>query len=166
MIMKYRILELALSMMAAFLLLSAPVKAGPDHDHGNKHKHEHKADHNGEHSHDKAHDHNDDHAHEHSPKRFAETPKVIIDEKGALTASATAINTLVRQALPVEGGLLDESWAQVGNEARTIHKTGKGYFIVLIKNETGEENSLYLLLSDKGELYDANYTGSFEGLKE
>ncbi|GJM02173.1 MAG: hypothetical protein DHS20C08_06740 [Rhodomicrobium sp.] len=160
--MKLWMVQFSVSMLAAFFLFSAPVKAFSHHGAEIKRSYVHMT---SEHS---AADHKHDQAagQKPAPKRFAETPKDTIDEKGALTASATAINTLVQQALPVEGGLLDESWAKVGDDARTIHKTGKGYFIVLVKNETGEESSLYLLLSDKGELYDANYTGSFEGLKE
>lgn len=101
-----------------------------------------------------------------APKVFGQEPARQLDEKGILRSSGAAIEKLVRQALPVEGGLLDESWEAVAADKRQIHRQGKGYYIVAVNKSDEDDGTLYLLLSDKGELYDANYNGSFEGLKE
>lgn len=98
-------------------------------------------------------------------KRFGETAKVKVDEAGAIKASGAAIKTLVRQALPVDGGLLDAPWEEIGADQKSIHKKGANYFIVAVKN-TEEDRVLYLLLNEFGDLYAANFSGIFDGIKD
>jgi len=47
---------------------------------------------------------------------------------------------------------------------KRIHKKGDGYYIVGLTN-IKEEKSLFILMSISGEVYDANFTGNFPGLK-
>lgn len=156
---------------SAFGLMTAPVVAGPGHDHehdkahkeGKAHSHDEKAHKHGD---GEAHSHAEGDDHQHEPKAVGKEPGRKLNEKGILLSSGTAVKMLVRQALPVEGGLLDESWEAVSADNRQIHRQGNGYYIVAVKKSDEEDGTLYLLLSDKGELYDANYKGTFEGLKE
>jgi hypothetical protein len=43
-------------------------------------------------------------------------------------------------------------------------KKGSGYYLVSVLN-TVEEKTLYVLMSDAGEVYNANFTGEFDGIK-
>lgn len=61
-------------------------------------------------------------------------------------------------------GKLPASWAAVTADKMAIHKQGEGYYIVSVENAE-EKKTLYILMSDTGEVYDANFTGTFEGMQ-
>jgi len=61
-------------------------------------------------------------------------------------------------------GQLAKSWQSILSKDVAIHKKGEGYYIVSVMNES-EKKTLYVLMSDSGEVYDANLTGIFEGIK-
>jgi len=61
-------------------------------------------------------------------------------------------------------GKLDESWNSVPEDNIRIDKTGPGFYIVTIENSS-EERTLYVLMSNTGEVYDANFSGNFEGIE-
>jgi len=62
-------------------------------------------------------------------------------------------------------GKLDASWAKLDISAAkvTVHEKKKGYFIVGVTN-TGQGKTLFVLLSDSGDVYDANFSGDFPKL--
>lgn len=98
-------------------------------------------------------------------RRFGETHEVELDEKGAVDASKAAIRTLVYQALPVDGELLEREWEEIGIEDKSIFKKGSNYYIVKIDNKAAKK-VLYLLLNTKGAMYAANFSGIFDGIKD
>lgn len=61
-------------------------------------------------------------------------------------------------------GQLAKSWQSIPAKNVVITKTGKGYYIVSVLNES-ENKTLHVLMSDGGEVYDANFTGKFKGVK-
>lgn len=61
-------------------------------------------------------------------------------------------------------GKLPQSWLNLSVDHASMHKKGKGYYIVKLDN-TKEKKSLYVLMAISGEVYDANFTGEFKGLK-
>lgn len=61
-------------------------------------------------------------------------------------------------------GKLPDNWSALPQDQISIFKQGKGYYIVEVKN-AAEEKSLYVLMAISGEVYDANFTGEFKGLK-
>ncbi len=123
---------------AALLLATAPVAyAGSGHDHGHSHG-------GSTHSHDKA------------AKK--------IDDKGAIAAASKGVAAIIEQKKPVEGAALDAAWSTTADADKKISKKGNGYYIVSFAGK--DTKTLYVLLSDAGEVYDANYSGKFEGLKE
>ena len=61
-------------------------------------------------------------------------------------------------------GQLPSSWSEVPVQNAKLHKKGKGYFIVAVTNDK-EKKTLYVLMSDEGKAYDANFTGEFKDLK-
>lgn len=60
-------------------------------------------------------------------------------------------------------GQLPASWKDLPPDAASIHLLGPGYYIIKVEN-ADEGKSLYILMSESGEVYDANFTGAFEGL--
>ena len=62
-------------------------------------------------------------------------------------------------------GKLNQSWNNIAEDKYRIHKKGDGYYIVSIEN-IKEERVLYILMSVSGEVYDANFSGTFPGLKK
>ncbi|HEY9033784.1 MAG TPA: DUF6488 family protein, partial [Pseudomonadales bacterium] len=61
-------------------------------------------------------------------------------------------------------GRLDGSWTQLGANDTAISKSGPGYYIVALKN-MAEDRTLYVLMSNTGDVYDANFTGLFDGIQ-
>jgi len=72
---------------------------------------------------------------------------------------------MIKQKQPVEGVPLDAAWGNTDAADRKISKKGSGYYIVSFDIKAAGK-TLYVLLSDAGELYDANYSGKFKDLKE
>ena len=64
----------------------------------------------------------------------------------------------------LEIGQLEKSWASLGVDNASMHKTGNGYYIVAVTN-TKENKTLYVLMSNSGKIYDANFTGTFANIK-
>ncbi len=86
-----------------------------------------------------------------------------IDEKGAIAVAAQGVSAIIENKQPVEGKPLDAIWGS--NTDKRINKKGNGYYIVSFDVKAAGK-TLYVLLSDAGEIYDANYSGKFEGLKD
>lgn len=88
-----------------------------------------------------------------------------LDDKGAIVAAGQAVKNLRHQGLPVEGLVLEADWEQIGDSEKKLNKKGPGYFIVSINN-VSLKKKLYVLLSETGDLYDANYNGQFKGVEK
>lgn len=95
-----------------------------------------------------------------------DAPSAVLDEKSAVKAAVDGIKSLIRQGLPVDGSLLEPQWAQVPDEDTKVSRKGKGFYIVSILNKQDEGRELFVLISDRGEIFDANFSGEFEGLVE
>lgn len=61
-------------------------------------------------------------------------------------------------------GKLPLSWLDLPTTQSSMHKQGKGYYIVKLDN-SDEKKSLFVLMAISGEIYDANFSGEFKGLK-
>ena len=92
-------------------------------------------------------------------------PAQMIDENSAIAAASSAVTMLVEQKQSVEGAPLNAAWKETVEADKKIIKKGNGYFIISFDNKSVEK-TLYFLLSNTGEIYDANYSGKFEGLKD
>lgn len=87
-----------------------------------------------------------------------------ISEASALQLAKEATTHLTEKDAGLGFGKLPESWKTTQAAAVKIHKKGSGYFIVSVANAT-EAKTLYVLISSDGEVYDANFTGEFDGLE-
>lgn len=81
-----------------------------------------------------------------------------------LLALDVAVNLSSRDA-GLGFGQLPKTWASVPVINVAIAKKGLGYYIVSVLNES-EKKTLYILMSNGGDVHDANFTGEFEGLKD
>jgi hypothetical protein len=87
-----------------------------------------------------------------------------MSSENAYEAVNGAVEALIQQKYEVGGEVLDESWARVTDNSKAIEKKGPDYMIVSVGHPS-ENKRLFLLFSNQGELYDANFTGNFEGLE-
>ena len=140
--MRHNSLTSSVYLLVLVTLVPLVAVAGPGHDHG--------------HSHDHAHGHN--HGDAHSPKPAA------LDDSGLRKAGNDALQKIVSTKHPIEKQILDESWLKIPEAAKSISKKGTGYAILKFENKSLKK-SVYLLLSSAGEIFDANFSGEFKGLK-
>lgn len=92
--------------------------------------------------------------HAHSP---------ISKEQAVSLASDIAKQLSVKDA-GLDIGKLPASWAAITKENIAMYKKGKGYYIVAVENKN-EKKTLYVLMSSGGEVYDANFSGEFQGVE-
>jgi hypothetical protein len=92
-------------------------------------------------------------------------PRAKINDAGAIAAATKGVQAIIAQKHLIDGAVLDADWAKVSDKDKTISEKGNGYYIVKLDNKDSSK-ALYVLLSDVGAVYDANYTGKFEGLKK
>ncbi|EDY86770.1 conserved hypothetical protein [gamma proteobacterium HTCC5015] len=87
-----------------------------------------------------------------------------ITEASALQLAKEAIIQLTEKDAGLGFGKLPNNWKATPATAAKIHKKSSDYFIVSVANAT-EAKTLYVLISSDGEVYDANFTGEFDGLE-
>lgn len=104
------------------------------------------------------------HGHEHSHGHSHAAPAKL-DDAGIINAASKGVAAIVKQKQAVEGKELSQSWSGIPDAAKSISKKGRGYSIVKFEDKEAKQN-LYVLLSDSGEIYDANFSGTFPNLKE
>ena len=88
-----------------------------------------------------------------------------IEEQAAIVAASKFVKTLVTQKIRVAGAPLDSAWLNTPEERKSISKKVNGYYVVAFVANNGKQ-TLYILLSDTGQFYDANFSGKFNALKE
>ncbi len=87
-----------------------------------------------------------------------------VTEKQAIEIASQTASQFVSFDPGLGFGKLDASWNRVPSDNKQVYKTGDGYYIISIVNPV-EGKTLYVLVSIGGEVYDANFTGVFPGLK-
>jgi hypothetical protein len=92
-------------------------------------------------------------------------PRAKIDDAGAMKAATKGVEAIVEKKHLIDGSVLGADWGKVAEEDKTISEKGNGDYIVKFDNKATSK-ALYVLLSDVGAVYDANFTGKFEGLKK
>ena len=87
-----------------------------------------------------------------------------ISETRAIDVTSFTVNQFVHFDAGLGFGKLNKSWNAISTDEKRIHRKGDGYYIVSATNKQ-EGKTLYVLMSIGGEVYDANFTGEFKGLK-
>lgn len=88
-----------------------------------------------------------------------------ITEPAAVEVGRTLAATLTKKEGGFSVGKLPASWRDLPVSNAKLLRNGDGFYIVTITNEE-EQKILYVLMSSNGEIYDVNYTGKFEKIKE
>lgn len=88
-----------------------------------------------------------------------------VSEKRAIIIASQVSQQFTIQDPGLGFGKLSTGWSNLPEEAKRIHVKGDGYYIVALEN-TAESKTLYILMSVGGEVYDANFSGEFPGLKK
>ena len=60
-------------------------------------------------------------------------------------------------------GILDRSWKEIPDDKVSISGSGPGYLVVALEHDA-EKRTLYVLMSKDGDVYDANFSGQFQGI--
>jgi hypothetical protein len=87
-----------------------------------------------------------------------------ISETRAIDVATYTVNQFVHFDAGLGFGKLNKNWNNISTDDKRIHRKGDGYYIVSATNKQ-EGKTLYVLMSIGGEVYDANFTGEFKGLK-
>ena len=87
-----------------------------------------------------------------------------MNEAQIMALGVTAASQFSTQDTGLPIGKLPESWASLKEKNVSIDKKGRGYYILKIENEV-DERILYILVSNTGRVYDANFTGAFKDIK-
>ena len=87
-----------------------------------------------------------------------------ISEQAALEIGVEVSHQMISSDAGLGFGKLAQSWNSViiGEDVK-LHQRGNGYYIVSVVN-SAEKKTLYVLMSNSGEVFDANFSGGFEGL--
>jgi Family of unknown function (DUF6488) len=87
-----------------------------------------------------------------------------ISDAKALTLATEVSTQLSSKDTGLEIGQLPTSWGSIPEKNASIYKKGKGYIIVSVLNNN-EKKTLYVLMSQGGDVYDANFSGTFKGIE-
>ena len=87
-----------------------------------------------------------------------------VTDKQAITIATGGVEQLVARDVGLGFGQLDPSWNRLPEDAKRIESKEAAFYIVGVEH-TGEARTLYFLMSRTGDIYDANFTGKFEGLQ-
>jgi hypothetical protein len=86
-----------------------------------------------------------------------------INDEKALAISTRAVALLVESNVGLGFGKLKPTWTALPLAATRIHAKGNGYYIVSVEHKK-EGRTLFILISAFGDIYDANFTGKFQGV--
>ena len=88
---------------------------------------------------------------------------IVLKEHQAISVAYSIIKQFTQLDPGLGFGKLDNSWNNLSEAARRVYQKHHDYFIIAFTNN---DKTLYVLMSVSGDVYDANMTGEFEGLKK
>jgi hypothetical protein len=85
-----------------------------------------------------------------------------LSQKIVAEQSQAELLFMVETGRPIDGKVLDGNW----NKAKPpqLYRKGTGYFIFVFTHPKTAKN-LYILMSDTGEFFAANFSGTFEAIE-
>lgn len=95
---------------------------------------------------------------------WAHGDHIPVSEVEALAIAVNIAGQFAEFDSGLDFGLLDKSWIDLPLNAARIHIRGDAHYIVTVLNRA-EGRTLYVLMSDAGDVYDANFSGKFPRLK-
>ena len=88
---------------------------------------------------------------------------IVLKDHQAISVAYSIIKQFTQLDPGLGFGKLDNSWSKLPEAAKRVHQKHHDYFIIAFTNQ---DKTLYVLMSVSGDVYDANMTGEFEGLKQ
>lgn len=88
-----------------------------------------------------------------------------VNEDQALAIAENVARRLADEDLGLGFGQLKPSWKELPAGSVRVHTRGEGYIIMAVENKM-EGKILFVLMSENGSVYDANFTGTFKRLPE
>ena len=88
-----------------------------------------------------------------------------VSEEQSIEIAANVVVSLTERDANRGFGKLASSWIRLPAETRKVHAKLDGYVVVSIRNDS-EGKTLYVLISNGGDVLDANLTGRFSQLDE
>lgn len=88
---------------------------------------------------------------------------IILNNNQAISVAYSVVKQFTDLDPGLGFGKLDNSWNSLPEAARRVHIKKHDYLIIAFTNK---DKTLYVLMSVSGDIYDANMTGEFEGLKQ
>ena len=88
-----------------------------------------------------------------------------VSDEQSVEIATSVVASLTERDAKRGFGKLAPTWAGLPAETKKIHVKRDGYVIVSIRNDS-EGKTLYVLMSDGGEVLDANLTGKFSQLEK
>jgi len=88
---------------------------------------------------------------------------IVLKDHQAISVAYSIIQQFTQLDPGLGFGKLDNSWNKLPEAAKRVHRKHHDYFIIAFTNN---DKTLYVLMSVSGDVYDANMTGDFEGLKQ
>ena len=98
--------------------------------------------------------------HDHDHNSYSSQPR-ILNEEEVLANAKDILPQLVEQGFEINGAALDESWKGSVLKSKVIAQ-GSDYYIISF--DGNNQQTLYFLMSSSGNVYEANFTGAFEGI--
>jgi len=87
---------------------------------------------------------------------------IVLKDSQAISVAYSVVKQFTQLDPGLGFGKLDSSWGKLPEAAQRVHKKHHDYLIIAFTNKN---QTLYVLMSVSGDIYDANMTGQFEGLK-
>ena len=92
-------------------------------------------------------------------------PEVTMTASEIIPTATDHVKSLVDQQIQIEGiGKLDAKWLSVPEFKKKVVRSVRGYHVVGFADATGEQ-TLFLLMSRAGDLYNVNFSGNFKEIK-
>jgi hypothetical protein len=95
---------------------------------------------------------------------FSHSDHAAITKSQAVSIASNIATQFSEKDAGLSFGKLPISWASIPSDNIAIYNKGKGYYIVSVENKS-EQKTLYVLMSSSGEVYDANFSGTFNGVE-
>lgn len=95
---------------------------------------------------------------------FAHEGHAHVNDQSVLPIALEAAADLSKKDQGLGFGQLSASWSHLPFKSAKVHKKYAGYYVVGVTNDA-EKKTVYFVISEDGEVYDANFTGEFKNLQ-
>lgn len=88
-----------------------------------------------------------------------------VNDEQAIAIAENVARRLADEDFGLGFGQLKPSWKELPAGSVRLHTRGAGFMVMAVQNKA-EARVLYVLMSENGSIYDANFTGVFKKLPQ